>query len=302
MKDVNHLFIINPKAGKYKAAEIKKIIIEQCEKLKLFYRVEIISDIEYAKNQANEFACEHEDGIVYSVGGDGTLNVIINGIALTNASLGVIPTGSGNDFFRMLCDDRKSITDVTSRTIDGDIEKIDLGIVNGRYFLNSATVGYSAYTAYNAELMKKSKIIPRDLIYLASILYTFLSYKSPYVNIELNGKTIEQKITLLDVCNGRYYGNGIPIAPKASITDGLFDVYLADDISKRQIPTILSSLLKGEHEKYACVHKYQTDYIKIEAEKLLPCNVDGEIITAQDFEIALIKGKVKVLRPKKTTV
>lgn len=293
---MKHKFIINPVAGKNNINKLIGMIDELCQTYDLDYDINMTDGMGDAKKLARSFALQGEECVIYSVGGDGTLNEVINGMVQTDAILGVIPTGSGNDFFRMLSNSKENVID---RTLNGTIDHINLGKVNNNYFVNIASIGYDAQVAANVYLMKQKKIIPNKMIYLAGILYTLLSFESPDVKIFLNDMTLEQQITLLAICNGQYYGNGVPISPNANYSDNLFNICLADKISKAKIPFLLADVLKGDHEKYDFVHTYQTDYIKVESKKPLNCNIDGEIIVSDNFEFGIVQGKMRVLKPKK---
>ena len=102
--------------------------------------------------------------------------------------------------------------------------KTDVGVINGKYFLNIACVGIDAEVANNVPLMKKKNIKVKNL-YTASILYTFTHFK--FKEIFFKSKEIEERnsFTILSICNGRYYGGGYNIAPGASLEDGTFEVY-----------------------------------------------------------------------------
>lgn len=296
---MKHIFIVNPVAGKNDIIDVICNIYTSCEKNGLVPDLEITKDVGDAKRKSNYYATQNEECVIYSVGGDGTLNEVINGIANTNATLGVIPTGSGNDFYRMLSNSKE---DALERTIEGTVDQINLGKANDNYFINIASIGYDAEVAANVWMMKNREIIPNNMIYYASIFYTLFTFKHPKVQISFNDMSLEQQITLLAICNGRYYGNGVPIAPRANISDDVFDIYLADKINKARIPLLLTKVLKGEHEQFDFVHNYQTDYIKVASEEPIHCNIDGEIITSDNFEFSIVKDKMKVLRPKKTTL
>jgi diacylglycerol kinase family enzyme len=183
-----------------------------------------------------------------------------------------------------------------------------LGKVNDRYFINIGSVGFDADVAAHVNASARKN-------YLKSIFSTLMTYKCPYVQITLDDMNIivcksssgqltmtkldfDQKITLLAVCNGRYYGNGIPIGPEANINEERLDVYYADELSKLRILGLLGKAFKGEHVNSIFVNHYQANHIKIKAEKPLNCNLDGEIIKSDTFDFS-IGGSIKVLRPKK---
>ena len=139
---MKYVFIINPASGKTDYNKIKENIIKTLENED--YEIYETKAPKEATQIANRFKNE-ENTVVYSVGGDGTLNEVVNGIAEGKCKLGIIPTGSGNDFYRTL-----------KETKNENI-RLDLGKVNGRYFINIASVGMDAETCNNANKIK-SKI------------------------------------------------------------------------------------------------------------------------------------------------
>jgi YegS/Rv2252/BmrU family lipid kinase len=283
-----HVFIINPVAGKKESLKIFDKIVRVCDSKGIIPTVEFTEYAGHAEKIARTSALAHNNCRIYIAGGDGTVNEGACGIAGTNAILGVIPSGSGNDFHRMLSDDKDNII---ARTIDGTIENIYLGKVNDKHFINIGSVGFDADVAAHVNASKRKN-------YLMSIFSTLMTYKCHNVKISLNGMAFEQKITLIVVCRGRYYGDGIPIGPDADINEERLDVYYADELSQLRILRLLGKAFKGEHVNSPFVHHYQTDHIKIETEKAINCNLDGEIIKSDTFDFS-IGDSIKVLRPKK---
>ena len=96
--------------------------------------------------------------------------------------------------------------------------------------------------------------IPSSQIYNASIIYTFIKFKNKRVKIHTNIKDIDEKYTILSICNGEYYGGGFNIAPKAELTDGLLDIYYAEKMSKLNMIPIILKLKKGKHEGKRRIH------------------------------------------------
>lgn len=270
---MKHVFIINPTAGCGKSLEIAKIIEIFCKERKVEYKMIYTSKPGDATELIKTLG---ENNIVYSVGGDGTLKGVVNGIVKTNNVLSLIPSGSGNDFERTL------------QTMPADIHNIDLGMLNGQFFINIASFGLDAQIAQNAEELKNK--VPNSMIYNASILSTLAHRKDS--SIIVNDK--EYKVTLMAICNGRYYGRGFQIAPKAKLNDGYFDIYMVDSLKTRQVPGLFLKLLKGTHETSKHVHKF-TDYnLRVEADEPIICSVDGEIIEGTCFEFDLIQKAIKV--------
>jgi len=280
---MKYIFIVNAFAGRGKslrvAENIKKICIEN----------NIDNEIIYTNKpgEATTIARKYKDSkcVIFSVGGDGTLNEVLNGIVGSNNMLGVIPTGSGNDFYKML----EQIYDLNPC--------IDIGKINDRYFINVACFGVDAEVAKNTEIMKK-KNVPAAQIYNASIIYTFFAYKFKQIELIINDTIKKDKFTVVAICNGRYYGGGYRIAPDASLMDNNFDVYYIDKIKKIKMPNLLLKVKNGVHEKLKTVHKVQSDHIIIQSENDIICNIDGETLINKRFEIELIKNGVTLFNDK----
>lgn len=270
---MKHVFIVNPIAGCGKSLEIAKIIENFCKERRIEYKIIYTTKPGEATSIIKTLG---ENNFIYSVGGDGTLKEVVNGIVKTNNILSVIPSGSGNDFERTL------------QTLPKGINDIDLGLVNDHYFINIASIGLDAEIAKNAETLKNK--IPNSMIYNASIVKTLAKRKDP--TIIVNGK--RYKVTLMAICNGRYYGGGFKIAPNAQLNDGNFDICMVDSLKTRQIPGLFLKLLKGTHETSKHVHCFKDFNLSVESEEPIICCVDGEIIEDTYFEFDLIEKAITV--------
>lgn len=279
---MKYYFIINPISGKINKQLLEKNIREACLKRQVPYKVmytKKTGDAQYLAKKIPDEEC-----VVFSVGGDGNLNEVLNGIAKSeNKILGNIPTGSGNDFERTL-----------SQYDDG-IHDFDFGIINGRHFINVACVGLDADVANNISWIRKKKWIPVSQRYNASILYTFIKYKFKKVKVQIDdNQSFENQCTILAICNGQYYGGGFRMAPHATLDDGLFDVYFVEKMPKVKVLPLFVKLLSAKHEKSPKIKKYQGEKVVIDSDKRYTFNVDGEMITDNHFEIEMRKNAVKV--------
>lgn len=269
---MKYVFIINPASGKTDYDKIKENIIKTLENEE--YEIYETKAPKEATEIASRFKNE-ENTIVYSVGGDGTLNEVVNGIAEGKCKLGIIPTGSGNDFYRTL------------KEAQTENVRLDLGKVNGRYFINIASVGMDAETCNNANKIK-SKIKLHSSYYLA-LIHTFLTFKSKSLKLKIDKNVYAGDYIIAAICNGKYYGGGFKIAPVASFDDNQFDIYLVSKAGKLKLIKILLALLKSEHEKYNEVRKYTGKNITITSENNLILNIDGEITISKNIEIEMIE-------------
>lgn len=275
---MKHIFIVNPISGKGKTLKTVDRIKKVCEEEHLDYEIHYTEYPQEATKIARKY--RFTKNIIYSVGGDGTLNEVLNGIVGTKNLLGVIPSGSGNDFYKTLS------------KIDEEYPVIDIGKVNDRYFINIISIGIDAEVANNVSLMKKRKV-PTNQIYNASLIYTFFKYK--YKDIELSIDEQEQrkgKCTILTICNGQVYGGGYKIAPSAKLTDGYFDVYYVEKVNKPSLLSLINMLKQGIHERHNKVHKSHATKVNFKCDKELVCNIDGETIIAKKFNVKIIPNAI----------
>lgn len=276
---MRYIFIVNPKSAKGNTMNLISKIEKVCKKENLSYEICYTS----APGDATKIALNYkeEENVIYSVGGDGTLLEVLNGVIGTKNKLGVIPAGSGNDFYR-------SIKEIGKHEF-----KADVGLINNKYFLNVSCVGIDAEVANNVPLMKQ-KNIPVKQLYNASIVYTFTTHKFKKIEFKADEEKGIGEFTILSICNGRYYGGGYPIAPKASLEDGIFEVYYADRLSKLVIPKLLLKLKKGKHEEDDRVHHFRTKELQVNSQVPIRFNVDGETVTGTSFNIKILPRAVNI--------
>lgn len=292
---MKHLFIINPAAGKGKGT----IFVEHIKRL-MDGRAEYYIEITKRKGEATEIVRKytHEDDyIIYAVGGDGTINEVVNGMVGSESILAIIPAGSGNDFIRTIYPHHKQ-EELLYKLLNGRRECIDVFKINEKYFLNIASVGLDAEIVFNAGLFKNKSYIKSDAAYIISIFKTLFGYKSRKFRVSLDGKeTCHNKILLLAVANGRFYGGGIPIAPKAKVDDAKADICLVKDLKLRKIFSIIPKLFKARHDEAEEVEFYRASQIKIESAEKFRVNIDGEIAEADKINIEVMPQAIQVIVP-----
>lgn len=276
---MKYIFIVNPESAKGNAMKIIGNIEKVCKQEHIEYEV----CYTLAQGDATRLAHSYKDdeNIIYAVGGDGTLSEVLNGVIGTKNKIGIIPAGSGNDFYR-------TVKELAKAEIESDV-----GVVNGKYFLNIACVGIDAEVANNVPLMKKKNVKVKNL-YTASILYTFTHFKFKQIHFKSQEKDEKGNFTILSICNGRYYGGGYNISPKASLEDNYFDVYY---INKLRLPSIINLLLKlkkGKLEQDKRTNHFKTNNITVTSEEPIRFNVDGETIENTKFEIKIIPKAIKI--------
>lgn len=276
---MKYIFIVNPESAKGNAMKIIGNIEKVCKQEHIEYEV----CYTLAQGDATRLAQSYKDeeNVIYAVGGDGTLSEVLNGVVGTKNKIGIIPAGSGNDFYR-------TVKELAKTEIESDV-----GVINEKYFLNIACVGIDAEVANNVPLMKKKNVKVKNL-YTASILYTFTHFKFKQIHFKSKEKDEKGNFTILSICNGRYYGGGYNISPKASLEDNYFDVYY---INKLRLPSIINLLLKlkkGKLEQDKRTNYFKTNNITVTSEEPIRFNVDGETIENTKFEIKIIPKAIKI--------
>lgn len=292
---MKHLFVVNPAAGKGKGTEYIhqiKAIFEGKED----YYIEVTEK----KGQATEIVRNYtskEDYIVYAIGGDGTINEVVNGMAGSRSRLAIIPAGSGNDFIRTIYP-RYDKEELLHKLLNGKTENIDLVKVNEKYFLNIVSVGIDAEVAFNVEAFKRMRYIKGNVAYLLSIFKTLFGYKCTKLRVMLDGKeTCDKKVLLLAVANGKFYGGGIPIAPHADVNDAMADVCLVKELKLGKILTIIPKLFKARHEEVREVEVYRAGQIEIESDEAFRVNIDGEIFETSKVNMQVMPQAIQVVVP-----
>lgn len=280
---MKYIFIVNPGAGKGKCLAIIPKIEEECKKRNREYVIRYISDEKNGYEIAKEY--KDEENVIYVVGGDGTLSVTLPAFVGTKNKLGIIPAGSGNDTYR------------TIRTMEDGEALIDIGKVNDRYFINVACTGIDAEVGNNIEKFRGT-IIPSSQLYNVSIFYTFATFKCKQIKIKTSIKNIEDKYTILSICNGSYYGGGFKIAPKSRLTDGLLDIYYAEKMPKIKMIPLILKLKNGKHEGKRRIHKFRTNHVELELEEEIAFNVDGEKMVDKKFIIDVLPKAITLYNDK----
>ena len=270
---MKYIFIVNEIAGRGKSQKIVPNIEKACKNRNIEFEIRYITKEKSGYDIALEY--KDQENVIYVVGGDGTLTITLPALIGTKNKLGVIPAGSGNDTYR------------TIKNMENKETQIDIGKINDTYFINVACTGIDAEVANNIDKLRNT-IIPTSQLYNASIIYTFVKFKHKKVKLKTNVKNIEEKYTILSICNGAYYGGGFNIAPKSLLTDGLLDIYYAEEMSKIKMIPLILKLKKGNHEGKRRVHKFRTNHVELEFEEDITFNVDGEKLTDKKFIIDII--------------
>jgi diacylglycerol kinase (ATP) len=285
--------IVNPIAGKGKCARLWPQVESYLKELGLQFEAYFTEK----KGDATRLAASASDqGVdcLLSVGGDGTLNEVVNGVSQRPVTIGVIPTGSGNDFVRTLGLKPHDWRGACRIVAAGHARPMDLGQINGCHFANVAGVGFDAAVANCANVWAKQRF-PGSIAYIAALLKVLSQFKPTDLTIELDAQTFTGVGWLVAVANAQYFGGGMWVAPKAKIDDGLFDVCILGELSCSRFLAAFPSVFSGKHLAHPAVHYYRSRTVKVSSADSLLVQADGELIGQTPQIFRLQPGRLSIL-------
>lgn len=290
-----HVFIINPEAGKKKGINLKEYIE------KTYYKPLIL--VTRYKGHAIKLAkiYARPNTIIYSLGGDGTLNEVINGVLQSKyyneTIVAAVPCGSGNDFIKGITDIKDPVK-LLKRYQKQKVKVIDLGKINDRYFTNIASIGFDALVVHQAKKYKRIPMISGEFSYLISIFISLIQLKEYSVFVKIDQQKIMSKcILFITMANGRYYGGGMQPAPKALLDDGQLDFGIIDKVSRLKALILLPRFINGKHESLDEVSVCRGKMLKVKSKQALPINIDGEIIWSDNISAQVEEKVLNILVP-----
>ncbi|MBZ2175682.1 diacylglycerol kinase family lipid kinase [Schnuerera sp. xch1] len=288
------LFIINPVAGGGKTKSLAPIINKIMKSRKIEYNIIFTTKPKEATEIARSNLNRGYTKIV-AVGGDGTINeVAVSLIGSDKVTLGIIPSGTGNDLARTLDipnDPKKSIDII----IKGKVKKIDVGTINNKIFLNISSIGFDSEIAKNTEKVKKK--IKSSFAYIIGFFISYINLKDVDVKLKIDEVSLNKKIFMAVVGNGKYYGGGRKILPMANIEDGFFDVCVVKKMPKLKLILFFITLLMGMPTVFKKnLETFRAKSIKIVTKDQTYLNIDGEIEDVQkETFFTMQKEKLQVL-------
>ncbi|MDQ6887107.1 MAG: YegS/Rv2252/BmrU family lipid kinase [Gemmatimonadota bacterium] len=211
--------------------------------------------------------------VAIAVGGDGTINEVLNGLDGSKVALGIIPVGTANDFARQV-----GIPDDPDHAMDVILQRkpvrIDTASLNGRRFLNVSTGGMGAEATAETPPEAKEQLGP--LAYALTGVRKLADLQATRAHFSGKGFELEGEFLIFGVGNARVTGGGTMIAPRASLTDGLLDICVVESMPLPRLSRVLLKLRRGQHVGEEGVHYAQLPALEIEAERAVSVNVDGE--------------------------
>jgi len=297
---------VNPNAGNGKGYKDWALIEGFMKKEQIFFSVKFTTSSGHAIILTREAISEGCRNIII-VGGDGTLNEVVNGVFTNNScsstdiSLALIPVGTGNDWGRMFgisLDYEKAV-----RIIKDENQLLhDIGMVSyfyegekkKRYFINIAGVGFESVVVKRTNY-QKDRGRSGKFIYFYNLLLSLLSYRNTRAEIIADGKKVTADIFSINVGNGRYCGGGMRQTPDALPDDGLLDVTVINGIGKLEIIRNLKILYDGTILSHPKIDGYKCKNLKVSSDSLLYVEADGESLGHTPAEFCIIPASINIV-------
>jgi len=288
------LFVLNPAARGGRAVRLLPLVRQSIAEHGGAGEVVCTEHARHATSLAREAAQAGFDAVI-GVGGDGTLQEIANGLVTSRQQLpiGVVPTGSGNDFVRSL-----GLPTAPSAALDlawSTAERsVDLAACGERYFLNAGGAGFDARVARAAHSMP-SVLRFGAIPYVAGVLRELMHNTAHEFRIHLDDRTLQRRALMVVVANGAFYGGGMMICPDASRDDGLLDICVVGEVSRREVLRLLSAVFSGKHVGDPHVEFFRTRTVRIESAQPCELHLDGELAGTLPAEFRAVPSALRVL-------
>jgi len=287
--------IYNPTSGK---ELFKKFLPESLQKLEeAGYETSChATTCEGDATKAARIAVERRYDLVIAAGGDGTINEVVNGIAEADyrPKLGIIPTGTTNDFARALHIPR-DVLKAVDIIVQGETIPVDIGKMGEKYFINIA--GGGKITELTYEVPSKLKTVLGHLAYYLKGVEMLPKFKATPMRIEYDGKLFEEEAMMFLIALTNSVGGFEKLAPDSSINDGMFTLLILKKTNLADFVRIATLALRGEHINDPKVIYTKANRIKVTSPELVQLNLDGEYGGDIPAEFENLYRHIEVIAP-----
>lgn len=242
-----------------------------------------------------KYLSEHpEIDEIFVMGGDGTVNHVVNEIDLSAYTLSIVSNGTGNDSVKSLHGvlDFKQQVDIA---LNGKVARFDLGLCNNRYFVNGVGIGFDGEVV--RQMLLRGTKQGSHLDYLFTVLKIVGGFREKELSFSINEKEYRRTVFLFTVSNGTTFGGGFVINPYAKANDGLLNICLFNTIAPWKRFWHLPKLKTGKHIGIKEAEFFTASTIEVRPSAELVAHLDGEFFGHPPFKISIAKGGLKIRVP-----
>jgi len=285
--------VCNPAAGGGRAARLLPRVEQALRALGFTVGSDLTRDLEHARELARRSA--EAGAITVTLGGDGLVGCIVGVLREVPGSvLGILPGGRGNDTAGVLGIPAQieAACDVIAHGVECDL---DVGDVEGRSFIGIASLGFDSVAN---RIANDAPARLGRLVYVYGALRALATWRPARFELRLDGKPIAVTGYTVAACNSSTYGGGMRLAPGAALDDGLLDVVLIAQLSKRSFLATMPKVFGGTHVAHPAVSVLRGRELWVDADRPFVVYADGDPVGATPVTIRVVPGAVRVLLPR----
>jgi diacylglycerol kinase (ATP) len=300
------LLIVNPLRGRMVGTHLARMEAVLA-KHGLPYDVRFTEYRGHARELAHRAVSEGYETVV-AVGGDGTVNEVVNAAAGSSTVVAALPLGAGNDFLRSL--GIWTWEEACLTLLAGKIEAIDVGLAEyrgeageqrQRYYAVLADVGFGSEVVRNTP-RRFRHALGGGLGYIVSLYRTAVQGQARACQMKVwaDGQLkCDEQLLLVEALNGSYAGGGLKVAPTARLDDELLNVFLVRDMAWLRIWALFPRIYRGTHIEHERVEYFQAHEVAVETDEAVWISVDGEVIGHTPATFKVVPGALKVRSPRR---
>lgn len=232
---------------------------------------------------------------IIAVGGDGTIREVATAVINTDATLGMISCGTGNDIIRPLKIPNDPVA-ALEVALNGERRQMDAAMANDQLYFNVAGFGFDVDVLHYVEIYKK-KMKNGSLAYLRGLIAAIANLSSRRTKITWPEGSMEDDVLIIAAGNGTHFGGGMMVTPNADPFDGLLDICIIHGVKKRNALTLLPKFLKGNHLGTKYVTYFRTTELTAECEPSSLLDVDGDVLPKTPVTFRILPKSIWVTVP-----
>ncbi|WP_234570606.1 diacylglycerol/lipid kinase family protein [Rhodohalobacter sp. 614A] len=289
-------FIINPAADRHRSAKNAEWLRQEASKLWKNHEIVIADKRDSLSGLARKKSKEFD--VIVACGGDGTISQIVNGLAKTSGTLGVLPIGSGNDFVKSI-GLKKSLTECLKVLHQNHTTKIDLiryeGDIQG-WCVNTIGIGIDGWANFYAH---QTSWLKGRITYYYGALKAILKFHGSEMQIKSHNDEEKNNFLMITACNGKWEGGSFLVAPDADLQDGELDILTVKKVPQLLLLAYLLRFRWGPAKWMKGVEKSRTTNLEISSAVPLAVHRDGEHLGTdiRKLKLTVEKNSLNVIVP-----
>ncbi len=285
--------IVNPVAGGGRPARALPDVQSALRAQGLEYRFEYTKSLEHARELAVEAVGNGEVAVAF--GGDGLIGAVAGAVKDTDGVVGILPGGRGNDLCRVLGIPRRPVA-ACAVLASGVERRLDLGQAGEKTFAGIASCGFDSVVN---RIANETRVVRGSPVYALALVRALPSWKPARFEVTLDdGAARAFTGYSVAAANSKEFGGGMLLAPNASLTDGLLDVVIIEDMPKHRYLRLAPTVFRGRHVRHRGVDVIRGREVHISASEPFTLYADGEAIAELPVTIRALPGAVRMIVPR----